>query len=250
VSEATFRDGFPCWVDLAVRDVDAALAFYSNVMGWTPGERSGPEFGGYAMWFRDDVPAAGVGPIDGDSPASWTVYLATHDMDASLQTVADAGGRALSPVMSIGPLGRMAVVADPADAVFGLWEAADFAGFARISEPGFLDWCDVQSTDVAASRDFLTRLFGYHESVPDPAPPMESYRQLDIAGTPAIGTMAAFAAPVSFWMAYFEVTNADAACGAASAGGGSVLHGPEDTPFGRLATIADPEGAVFSVIAR
>lgn len=31
--------------------------------------------------------------------------------------------------------------------------------------------------------------------------------------------------------------------------GARVLDGPEDSPFGRLATLADPTGAMFKIIA-
>ncbi len=248
MSEVTFRSGVPCWVDLMVNDVDAALAFYAAAMGWRPGERSGPEFGGYAMWFADDEPVAGVGPINGDYPPSWTVYVGTTDIESTLNSAAASGGQVLAPAMTIGPLGKMAVLADPAMAVFGLWEAADFGGFSRSGEPGFPAWFDVQSTDIDATRAFLRGLFGYTESSPDPAPPMADYRQLDLDGVPIMGSMGAFAVPVSFWMTYFAVADVDAAVERATGAGGTVLHGPEDTPFGRLATLADPEGAVFSLV--
>jgi len=248
MSDVTFRTGVPCWVDLMVNDVDAALEFYAATMGWRAGERSGPEFGGYAMWFADDVPVAGVGPINGDYPPSWTVYVGTTDIEATLASAAASGGQVLAPTMTIGPLGKMAVLADPAMAVFGLWEAADFGGFARRDETGFPAWFDVQSTDVDATRAFLRGLFGYTESSPDPAPPMADYRQLDLDGAPVMGSMGAFAAPVSFWMTYFAVGDVDAAVERAISAGGTVLHGPEDTPFGRLATLADLEGAVFSLV--
>ena len=248
MAEAVFRNGAPCWADVMVNDVDAALAFYANVMGWRAGERSGPEFGGYAMWFADDMPVAGVGPINGDFPPSWTVYVGTTDLDASLARASSVGGQVLAPAMTIGPLGRMAVLADPARAVFGLWEAADFGGFARVGDAGFPAWFDVQSTDVEATRTFLRDLFGYTESIPDPAPPMADYRQLDIGGQPVLGSMGAFAVPISFWMTYFATTDVDGAAARASGAGGTLLHGPEDTPFGRMATLADPEGAVFSLV--
>ena len=31
--------------------------------------------------------------------------------------------------------------------------------------------------------------------------------------------------------------------------GGEVRHGPFDTPYGRMAVVADPDKAVFSIIA-
>lgn len=238
------RDGFPCWVDLIVDDVDRALGFYADVLGWTPGERSGPEFGGYAMWFRDGVPTAGVGPVNGGAPPAWTVYLATSDIDATLSTAASSGGRVLAPAMQIGPLGRMAVLADPADTVIGLWQPLDFAGFGRYAEPGFFDWCVVHSTDTEATLRFLEELFGYAESRPDPAPSTGDYRQLDIDGTPALGLLPASR---SSCMPYIAVDDTDAAAQRAVDAGGAVVRTPEATVFGRLASIADPEGAVISI---
>jgi predicted enzyme related to lactoylglutathione lyase len=49
-------------------------------------------------------------------------------------------------------------------------------------------------------------------------------------------------------MTYFATTDVDGAAARASGAGGTLLHGPEDTPFGRMATLADPEGAVFSLV--
>jgi predicted enzyme related to lactoylglutathione lyase len=51
------------------------------------------------------------------------------------------------------------------------------------------------------------------------------------------------------WVAYFSVVDADAAVTAATAGGGSALAGPHDTPYGRIAFLTDPNGAVFAVIS-
>lgn len=247
MTQAQVADGAPCWADVMVHDVDAAIDFYGGLFGWTV-ERSGPEFGGYAMASRDGVPAAGIGPITGDYPPSWTIYLSTSDLAATLDTVTRHGGQVLAPPMAIGPLGQMAVIADPAMAVCGLWQAGDFTGFGRVQQPGFIDWCDVQSTDISATRTFLRSLFGYTESRPDPAPPMDDFRQLDLDGVPMLGSMGAFAAPVSFWMAYLTVVDVGSAAAYAESRGGRVLYGPEVSPFGPLATLADPEGAVFSVI--
>jgi hypothetical protein len=46
----------------------------------------------------------------------------------------------------------------------------------------------------------------------------------------------------------FAVEDADAAIAEAQGRGGSLLHGPIDTPHGPMAVLADPAGAVFSVI--
>jgi uncharacterized protein len=49
------------------------------------------------------------------------------------------------------------------------------------------------------------------------------------------------------WLAYFAVADADASVDAATAAGGTVLSGPDDTPFGRMAFLTDPDGATFAV---
>ena len=52
----------------------------------------------------------------------------------------------------------------------------------------------------------------------------------------------------AYWNSYFRVTDCDAATVAAEAQGGSLLMAPHDTPFGRMASVRDPDGAVFSLV--
>jgi predicted enzyme related to lactoylglutathione lyase len=53
----------------------------------------------------------------------------------------------------------------------------------------------------------------------------------------------------STWATTFEVADTDAVTARAAAAGGTP-GAPEDIPYGRLATITDPFGTEFSVIAR
>ena len=51
----------------------------------------------------------------------------------------------------------------------------------------------------------------------------------------------------SHWVPYFSVADTDAAVTAAIGGGGA-LQGPAmDSPFGRMAFLSDPDGAVFAL---
>lgn len=50
------------------------------------------------------------------------------------------------------------------------------------------------------------------------------------------------------WLTYFEVTDVDAATAQVTELGGHILRAAHDSTYGRVATVADPEGAVFSVI--
>ena len=46
--DTPWRDGTPCWADLAAPDVSKAREFYSDVFSWTV-QPGGPETGGYSV---------------------------------------------------------------------------------------------------------------------------------------------------------------------------------------------------------
>ena len=50
------------------------------------------------------------------------------------------------------------------------------------------------------------------------------------------------------WGAYFAVEDTDATIATAEELGGSTIRPAADTDFGRMALLADPDGAVFAVI--
>ncbi len=51
----------------------------------------------------------------------------------------------------------------------------------------------------------------------------------------------------SFWAVYFAVENADEAIAKALELGAQLVSPAEDTPFGRIGTLADPTGANFKI---
>jgi predicted enzyme related to lactoylglutathione lyase len=53
----------------------------------------------------------------------------------------------------------------------------------------------------------------------------------------------------SNWQVYFNVEDTDASIEKAVSMGATVLDGPQDSPFGRVAMLADPTGATFKIIA-
>ncbi|MGI8750866.1 MAG: hypothetical protein ACR2MN_00820 [Acidimicrobiales bacterium] len=53
----------------------------------------------------------------------------------------------------------------------------------------------------------------------------------------------------SHWSTYFLVEDTDVALTKVGDLGGATLMAAEDTPYGRLATVADPSGAAFKLIA-
>jgi len=64
---------------------------------------------------------------------------------------------------------------------------------------------------------------------------------------PVAGRMVNGDVPPS-WLVYFIVADTDASLSKIRDLGGKVASPPEDTPFGRMAVVADPNGAHFAII--
>jgi uncharacterized protein len=52
----------------------------------------------------------------------------------------------------------------------------------------------------------------------------------------------------ALWSVYFAVDDVDASIAKAVGLGASVVQAAEDTPYGRLATLTDPTGALFRLM--
>jgi uncharacterized protein len=51
----------------------------------------------------------------------------------------------------------------------------------------------------------------------------------------------------SCWSVYWAVDDVDATIRRVTDLGGSVVHAAEETPYGRLAAVSDPHGAIFKL---
>ena len=112
-------------------------------------------------------------------------------------------------------------------------------------EPGVPCWVDTLPPDLDAALSFYGELFGWEFVGPGPGEyHVARVRGRDVAGVgpqPAGG-----APPVPAWNTYVAVGSADDAAARATGAGGTVLMAPFDVlPAGRMAVIADPDGAAF-----
>ena len=113
------RDGYPagvpCWTDVIQPDLDATIAFYGELFGWTFEVRT-PDGApaAYAYARRDGLLVGGVGgPPQAETPAGWTTYVWVDSADAATAAVQSAGGAVLTEPFDVMDAGRMAVLADP-----------------------------------------------------------------------------------------------------------------------------------------
>jgi predicted enzyme related to lactoylglutathione lyase len=115
---------------LQTSDPEAAKRFYGAVFGWQTEEFDAGDFVA-TMWRlpgffggepHQPVPRDVVATmVPGDGPAAWTPDFWVSDADAVVAAAAERGGSVIAPV-SEGSLGKSAVLADPAGAVFSIDE--------------------------------------------------------------------------------------------------------------------------------
>ncbi|MDH6137762.1 putative enzyme related to lactoylglutathione lyase [Kitasatospora sp. MAA4] len=252
VVTSPYTPGTPCWIDLMVPDQQAALDFYRDLFGWQ-GEVGPPETGGYAVCTLNGKAVAGIMTAmapEGQPtpPTAWTTYLATADADATTAAITRAGGAVLMPGMDVMTIGRMAVVAEPSGAVFGLWEAKDFSGAQVVNEPGSVVWNELLTGDTAAAAKFCSAALGIEAS---PMEGAEGYFSLSaggrvVGGMQGLGQLPPGTPP--HWLAYFSVDDTDSTVDALIRAGGNVLKPPFDMVAGRMAVVQDPQGATFALI--
>ncbi|MFJ1968920.1 VOC family protein [Streptomyces sp. NPDC087903] len=250
-THARYAPGTPCWVSLMVHGLAATQDFYGSLFGWEfqPGPQ---QLGPYVRALLDGHEVAGIGqlPPDRHLPIAWTPYLASDDVDLTAETVRLCGG-----TLGVGPLdaaedGRLAICSDPSGAVFGVWQPLARLGMTITGVPGAPAWNELVTFETAGVAKFYEAVFGYAEEAVASAD--FDYVTLHIGGRPVAGLHGVGdALPRDrgpHWMTYFEVADVDVAAGRLVDLGGHLLKPPRDSAHGRVAEVADPEGARFSLL--
>jgi uncharacterized protein len=244
-------DGTPTWIELGVPDLDRAMEFYRALFGWE--FEVGPAEHQHAtMCLLQGRTAAGLLVPDPGASASdggWTVYLATGDCDGTAARVTRAGGTVVQAPADVGGQGRMAICQDPVGARFGIWQGRAFVGCQVVNEPGALVRNDLVTPDPEPARAFYAAVFDFTLDSNQDLPGFDFTFLRRPDGHEIGGVMGLPEAPVSLWSTTFEAADTDAVVERATAAGGSA-DAPQDFVYGRMATVTDPFGTEFSVIAR
>jgi predicted enzyme related to lactoylglutathione lyase len=227
-----FAPSTPCWVELTTSDPDDAAGFYGGLFGW---QLDGDRF------TLDGRAVAGLSRSRADRPEGWLTYLATTDLPATTERVTRAYGRALTwPEERAGACS--AIVADAAGAVFGLWQAAGFAGMQVRGEPGTMAWADLLTGDTASATSFYSQVFGWtltHE--------FGSGEWLTEAHDSVAGLVTGRYG--ARWQPSFQVADCEDVIDRCTGLGGRVVNGPVEMGLGRYVEMVDPSGAPFAVTA-
>lgn len=250
---SAFTEGTPCWADAALPDLAAGRRFYGELFGWTF-EDQGEDFAHYTVAFRDGKSAAALmSKPDPAMPTAWSVYFASTDATGAAARIGAAGGQVVFGPDKAGEAGVMVGAVDPGGSMFGVWQAGEHLGFEITDRPGAFCWTENHTREAAAVDTFYEALFGYRaQQIGDgqhfdykvwalPADP-----QQQIGGRMAVD--AGRPDEPSAFRVYFAVDDCDIAAATVRELGGRVTDEPADSPFGRVATVADDQGTVFTII--
>jgi predicted enzyme related to lactoylglutathione lyase len=123
-------NGSFCWNELSTTDDNAAVKFYTELLGWEIKKSDAPVCEGseappmvYNEIVVDGKHVGGIfkmGPEFGEVPSHWMAYVAVEDVDAKAAQVAGLGGTVRVPPMDIPNVGRFCVVNDPTGATIAL----------------------------------------------------------------------------------------------------------------------------------
>lgn len=109
------------WTELHSTDVDADLAWLKGTLGVTVESMPMPNGGAYYLLNGESGPLGGaMAAMNPGAPAYWLTWVEVDNADDALDRVKRHGGTGMTPVMEMPDIGRMAVVADPTGAVFGV----------------------------------------------------------------------------------------------------------------------------------
>ena len=112
------------WHELMTTDAPAALKFYTELFGWTPGETMdmGP-MGKYYMFNRPHGMIGGMmnkPPEMAHVPPNWQIYFLVPDIDAAAERIKANGGQILNGPMEVPGGDQVLNAMDPQGAAFSL----------------------------------------------------------------------------------------------------------------------------------
>jgi predicted enzyme related to lactoylglutathione lyase len=251
MSNADIRGRF-VWHELMTTDPDAASDFYSRVVPWTTQDSGMPS---YTLWMSGKNRAGGLMALPEDetsgTPPHGIIYIATPDVDETVEQAEKLGGKVLKAAADIPHVGRFAVLSDPQGAAFAAFtpDPTSEDGASAGGGPGDFGWHELATTDPDSAFKFYAELFGWSKGQAHDMGEMGVYQIVSHEGKDVGGIFKARdnSTPPS-WLSYVSVVDAAKAAAAAKAAGGRILNGPMEVPGGSwIVQILDPQGGAFAV---
>jgi uncharacterized protein len=240
------------WYEHLTKDPKAAIAFYSEVIGWKT--QPFAEGGDYVMWVGSQGPLGGVMKLPEEAakmgaPPNWMAHVQVENVDATAALTKKLGGKVYKEPEDIPTVGRFAIIADPQGAVISVFKPNGDMPLHAEKEGEFC-WNELLTSDWAAGFTFYSEIFGWKKLQEMDMGPMGTYLIYGV-GEKQLGGMMTVPKGNPMppaWLYYAETSNLDAALERAKKMGAKVMNGPMDVPGGgRIAQLMDPQGAAFAL---
>ncbi|MBV9157873.1 MAG: VOC family protein [Acidobacteriaceae bacterium] len=248
-----YNPGSFCWFELATTDLAAAKQFYMSLFGWSVNDMSmGPEevYSMFQLEGKDVGAAYNMRPEQrsGGVPPNWMVYVAVQNADEFARRAGELGGKVCAQAFDVGDMGRMAVLADPTEATFSVWQAKKQTVALAQGVDGSVCWADLSTSDAETAKRFYSDLFGWQiDGENDPS----GYLHIKNGDQPIGGIQSPHqhrAGTPPHWLIYFLISDCNGSSAKAVDLGAQVLLEPmEIENVGRMAVLKDPQGAVFAL---
>ena len=231
------------WVDLATTDLASAKAFYGDLFGWTLEDGDTGTGSVYTTARMGDAAVAGLFEHP-DMPPAWTSYITVAEADAAGPRAEELGGGTVQPAFDVVDAGRMAILHDPAGAVFAVWEPRARIGAEHVNDVGALTMNELSTNDLDGARSFYGDLFGWTSEDVDTGPDGPVMVAVSNDGRLNASLTVDTASP-PHWRPYFTVESTEASLARIAELGGSTVVGPIPIPDGSIGIATDPQGALF-----
>jgi predicted enzyme related to lactoylglutathione lyase len=249
-----FEPGEFCWIEVATSNQNAAKSFYSALFAWTARDVPIGPGNFYSLMELEGRIAAGafqISPAESAAgvPPHWHLYVAVDSADEAAKKTVELGGKVMEGPFDVADRGRAALLQDPTGAFLSVWQPNMRSGLGVVGDAGSFCWADLNTPDQDRAKTFYEGLFGWKLK---PGKGKESgylhivNRENYIGGVPPARQNSANDPP--HWLIYFAVTDVDKTFQRGKDMRARVLLGPMDFEgVGRVAMLADPQGAVFAL---
>jgi predicted enzyme related to lactoylglutathione lyase len=240
------------WHELMTTDTKAAIAFYTEVVGW----KTEPwESGNYTMWASAQGALGGVNPLPEQAakmgaPPHWMSNVEVANVDGAVEKAHSLGAKVLTPPADIPKIGRFSVIMDPQGATVSLFKPLQGMPPHDITKPGEFCWGELIAADHDAAFKFYSQVVGWEKLAEHDMGPMGKYLLFGHGAT-QYGGMFTKSKEMKFppsWLYYVEVRDLDGTIERVKSKGGKLMNGPNTVPTGaRIAQMLDPQGAAFAL---
>jgi predicted enzyme related to lactoylglutathione lyase len=237
------------WYELMTTDIEAAKAFYGDVVGWTPRAFEGGE--DYTVLMVGDQGVGGIMAKPKDVPPHWIGYIHVADVDAAAASAVAAGAKQMRPAWDVQGVGRMAPFLDPQGAGFMLMKPSSDAERPKVAAgtPGHIGWHELHTTDWEKAWDFYSGQYGWVKDHAMDMGPMGTYQIFAENGQQRGAMFNSPNVPHPIWLFYFNVDSITAAQQRLETAGGKIMNGPMEVPGGGwIIQAADPQGVMFAIV--